>query len=394
MIKRNYILTTLLLFPFFAGAQSVEYGPGLFHVNPAWTIKKHSLYLGGHSRAFFKDEIQKNRKNEEKHGTTYWDIQGGMGLYYGLSSKFQLGLSQIVYQDTHEGGAGYSAPGNLYLQAKLGNLSPPKSSWMAGLQLDLYMPISDYSNIPLEPYRADRIGIGLKALFSIVSEPLFPQYGFNIHGNLGIFSHNDLGLVLTDADEDTITVNETTQELIYGIAFSTSMQEFGLFAELYGRTFLTQPPISAYSRENSLYISPGISYTPNAWMKLKVALDLRILGGDDETLYKGEKGSFAQLPWEHVPNYPSWRINLGTVIALNRKKSIEERQKYLGVQKSRAFEAISGKETIYDHLTDERREAENVEAELERIRADRERMEKLLQRLKTILESPSQQEEK
>ncbi len=394
MQKFLYILILIFCFPLWSGAQSIDYGPGLFHVNPAWTIKKQSFYLGSHSRAFFKDEIQSVNGGEEKQGITYWDIQGGMGLYYGLSSKFQLGFSQILYQDTHENGSGYSMPGNIFFQAKLGRLSPSNSNWMSGLQLDVRLPLGNYTNIPLEPYTVDRIGIGLKGLFSIVSEPMFPEYGVNIHGNIGVFSHNDLGMVLTNVDDDTITVDETSQELIYGLAFSTSMQEFSLFAELYGRTFLTRPPVSAYSRENSIYISPGISYAPNPWMKLKVALDIRILGGDDETLYGGKGGSYAQLPWEHVPNYPSWRINMGTVITLNPTKSVEQRKEYLNVQKERALEAVSGQETIYDRLTDDRREAENVEAELERIRADRERMERLLERLKTILESPSQPEEK
>ena len=390
------LIFSLLIIATTALATPLGLGLGQLHVQPAWTVPKGNLYLGTHSRAFFKDEVRE-LPDGTSSGVTYWDVQGGLGFTYGFTSKLQFSLSQIIYQDNHKGGKGYNLPDDLFLRAKLGNIGSDKGNFRLGLAVDLKLPTAEYHNLALEPYSAGRIGVGFNAYFSIVSEPLFPSLGININANVGIFNHNDLGLRLTNLEQDTITVQKATQELLYGFSFSKTGQEFGFFLELYGRSFLQKPPVTAFTRENSLYVAPGITYATNSYLTLMVALDLRILGGKDETAYDGEMGSPLHRPWQTVPNLPSWRINVGASIALSRKPTTRTDMPGVGGTVGASGQSAPVSEKLYEELASERRKTESAEAELERIRAERQRMEDLLKRLREVLEwpaTPSQQKEK
>ncbi len=365
----------------------IELGSGPMRVSSALTIPRGQLYLGAYSRAFFKDEVSTSSSGTSS-GVTFWDIQGALGLYYGFTSRLELGLSQILYQDNHKGNKGYNFPDDLYLRVKLGSIGPKTSLIRLGTQVDVHLPTAEHHNLALEPYSAGRIGMGIIGLFSIVSQPLFPDLGYHVNVNAGIFTHNDLGIQPSEITDDTLLVRKDTQEFIYGLSFSKANQEFGFFAELYGRRFLQQPPVSAFTRENSLYFSPGISYAPNPWLHLKVALDLRLLGSNDETSYDGENGSLLDRPWQTVPNLPTWRINVGAVVALHSKKHMQVRPRTPGQGETITSAPGQVDEKLYKSLADSRQETENAEAELERIRSERQRMEDLLQRLRRILEQP------
>lgn len=381
-------LAVLLSFVSSGASLDIGLGSGPMRVGSALTIPRGQLYLGAHSRAFFKDEISTTAGGSSS-GVTFWDIQGALGLHYGFTSRLELGLSQILYQDNHKGNKGYNFPDDLYLRAKLGSIGPKTSNIRLGAQVDVRLPTAAHHNLALEPYSAGRIGMGIMGLFSIVSQPLFPDFGLNINLNAGVFTHNDLGIQLSEVTDDTLLVRKDTQEFVYGLSFSKGGQEFGFFAELYGRRFLQQPPVSAFTRENSLYFSPGISYSTNSWLQLKVALDLRILGSKDETSYEGEGGSLIARPWQTVPNLPTWRINVGAVVALHSKKHIQPTPRTTEQGQLITSAPASADEKLYKSLADSRQETENAEAELERIRSERQRMEDLLQRLRRILERPT-----
>ncbi len=370
-------------------ASTIGFGSGTLYVRPAYNPPRATFFCGTHARAFFKDEVRKEASGLSS-GATFWDIQGGIGFYYGLTSRLELGVSQIFYQDTHKDEKGYNLPDDLFLHAKLGSLGRKNSSMRFGVQMDLRLPTAKYHNLPLEDYASGRIAIGVTALASIITDPLYPETGLNIHFNLGLMSHNDVAARLVDHPLDTLTVAKNSQELVYGSAFSTTWQDFGFFAELAGRAFLSKPPLNAYTRENSLYLTPGITYAPNTWMKLRVAMDLRILGGTDETRYDGEEGSYAAVPWSHPLNLPQWRISVGTLMSLNPHKVQVVRRKENALKRATVIQEASPDEKIYDDLAAERKKTEGAEAELERIRSERQRMESLLDRLRKILESPAE----
>ncbi|NOY61316.1 MAG: hypothetical protein GXO75_20580 [Calditrichaeota bacterium] len=385
----KYVFSVIFVLFFSATAFPVTFGSGAMHVNPAWSVPKGSLLLGGHSSAFFKDEVNPGTGGLSS-AVTYWDVQGMMGLIYGFTDKVEFHFSQMMYQDTNYGDKAFNIPDDLWLNAKLGSIGPKNGSVRVGVQLDLRLPTGHIHNIPLEPYSAARIGVGVTGLFSIITEPLFPELGLNINANIGYFNHNDVGQVLTSFKNDKIAVEQNTTELVYGFSVSNMSKDFGYFGEIYGRYFIQKPPVTAFTRENSLFVTPGIMYTPNPWLRLKVGLDLRILGNKDETAYSGDEGSVLRKPWQTVPNLPSWRINVGAIISLRRNatKPAGQIPAFEGTSLSIA-DTTARDEKLLDQLAKERQQTESAEAELDQIRNERERMENLLKRLRNILQQPS-----
>lgn len=377
------IALPLLVFMFStAEASWTNHGKGLVHVNSAWSQNKSSLRLSSHARSFFKDEVT-HKPDGTASGVTYWDIQSGWGLRYGLSNHFELGISQVVYQDNHKGGQGYNVPDDLFLSAKFGSIGSRDSNFRLGLQFNSRIPMAEYHNVPFEPYSAGRIELGLMGLVTFSSDPLFPDYGVNVHLNAGFLNHNDMGTRLTTSELDTIRADESSREFLYGLGFSKMWREFGIFIEIYGRNFIQQPPVSAYTRENSMYVMPGLIYDANPWLSLQVGLDLRLLGNNDETDYNA-----VPKIAEHLPNLPSWQIYIGASVTLIPKK-LRQTTAYKPRGTSTTSAPVDDTE-LYKALADERRKTENAEEELERIRSERRRMEQMLERLRRILEWPSQ----
>ncbi len=394
MKNLKYVFSLVLVLCYSTAAFPVTFGSGAMHVKPAWSVPKGSLFLGGNSDAFFKDEVNQSTGGLSS-AVTYWDVQGMMGLIYGFTDKVEFHLSQMMYQDTNYGDKAFNIPDDLWLNAKIGSLGKKNSSVRVGVQLDLRLPTGNIHNIPLEPYSASRIGVGVTGLFSIITEPLFPELGLNINANVGYFNHNDVGQVLTSFKNDKISVEQSTTELVYGFSVSNMSKDFGYFGEIYGRYFIQKPPVTAFTRENSLFVTPGIMYTPNPWLRLKVGLDVRVLGNKDETAYSGEAGSVLRKPWQTVPNLPSWRINVGAVISLRRSetKLSDQMPVFQGTNVS-VSDTTARSQKLLDQLAKEKQQTESAEAELDQIRNERERMQNLLKRLKNILQQPAGTTEK
>ncbi|MBN2357008.1 hypothetical protein JXO59_12905 [candidate division KSB1 bacterium] len=391
-MKTWFVNATLfgLLFLSSATVAAIGFTGTTAHITPAYTATKGSLYFATHGRVYFKDELE-TRRSGMIVGETYWLLQGGFGLIYGFNDHLEFGLDQLVYQDTHRYPDGYNLPDDLFFHAKVASFGRKQGNVRFGAQLDIRFPVGKEHNLVLEPYASDRLGWGLQGLFSIISEPQYPDAGININVNAGYFYHNDLGLRLSQRPNDPLPVQTNTAEWIYGVSFSKSLPEFGFFGELYGRSFAQKPPITAYTRENSIYFSSGIAYRANSWLKLRVALDLRILGGDDETRYDGDQKSYTARLWRTVPNLPGWRLNIGTVMAFRLKRSDAGGQDGDPFQHALIDEVQPKDEEMYKDLIEEKRKTESAENELERIRAERQRMEDLLQRLRKILEAPSKE---
>ena len=137
-------------------ASTIGFGSGTLHVRPAYGAPKSALFLGAHTRAFFKDEVHQEPSGLSA-GQTFWDIHGAFGLSYGLTSRFELGITSILYQDNHRNSNGYNLPDDLILHAKLGSLGRASGNTRFGVQLDLRLPTGEFHNLPLENYSAGRI---------------------------------------------------------------------------------------------------------------------------------------------------------------------------------------------------------------------------------------------
>lgn len=365
-------LLGLVLAPLASMAQ-VNGGRGPMYVRSAWTLPPGHLTVYGHARIFGQVS---NVNLSDLSAYTIWDAQGSLNFNYGLNRRIELNFAPIVYQDTNRGGKGYHFIDDLFLRVKVGAFGTPGSALSYGLEMASRLPTAARHNLVFEPYATGRAGFGATGILSYARDPLYPDAAFNMHFNLGYWNHNDVGQKLSDLEPtvDLVRVGNMTQELLYGAAVVLPSDRFDLRLELYGTAFLQKPPVTAYSRESMAYLSPGISYKPYRWMSLDCSIDLRVAGEKDQTTY----GAVGQI--SDMPNYATWRLNLGMKVTVLPKSlySISERDILMKRAESRR--------ELFEQIIREQRETESAEAELERIKDERRKAERELSRLRQILE--------
>lgn len=365
----------------FAGAQQ-NGGRGLTYVKSAWNIDPGYLILYAHTR-FFGKVSNINLAQSITSAVTFWDVQGGLSFNYGISDHFELVFNPIVYQDNHKGGKGYNLIDDMFLSLKIGSFGSKGGSLRYGIDLSTRFPTAKKHNIAFEPYSAGKVSFGVNTRFSYARDPLYPDDGLSLHFNLGYWNHNDVGKQLSEFDplQDTVRVKQTTQELMYGAGIVLPSDKFDFSLELYGSSFIQQPPITAYSRENVAFLAPKIRYKAYRWLSIDMSLDLRLSSNKDETDY-----TFVyNIP--DVPNYPAWRLSLGTRWTLlpTRVYSTSERDILMRKAETRR--------ELFEQIIREQRETEAAEEELERIKEERRKAERELARLRRILEGEAKRKQ-
>jgi hypothetical protein len=169
-----------------------------------------------------------------------------------------------------------------------------------------------------------------------------------------------------------------SDEILFGLGYRYPAGTFAFSAEINARAFLTQPPITAYSREYQSYLTAGVHYIPYPWLTLKMGLDINLISGADQTVYSTTSLS---PPPADFPNYPSWRMVLGAKIGILPASLYASDEKTLLKKKSLEREALM------NQMLQEQKDTENAEGELSRIRSERAKLEAELERLRKLLES-------
>ncbi len=354
-------------------------GIGLTYVQSAWNLERGVFTVNTHSRVFGKSANYTDRSP-----LMIWNISGRINLNYGIGRHFEISATPIIYQDTNVGGEKVNSPDDIFLSIKAGSFTSPTSSLTYGATLSARLPTGDSRNIPFEPYSSARLGFGITGLLSYSMDPLYPEHAPNFHFNLGYWNHNDVGAELVAGGEVSTQPTSMTQEVLYGAGVKIPKALFDFTFELVGNAFFQAPPSAAYSRENYLYFTPAVHYKPLKWMSMRAGVDLRISKADDKTFYADDRSGVTRtLPGEQ-PNYPGWRLNLGTSFSLQPSGSYRAKERDLLMQKAES------RRELFEQIIREQRETESAEAELDRIRAERVRAEKELQRLRSILEGEAQ----
>lgn len=342
-------------------------GNGLTYVKSAWNLKPGFLTLYGRTRFFGKVSTQ-----GQASATTFWDVQGAFSFNYGINDHIELAISPVMYQDTHQGKSGYNFPDDLFLGLKFGSYNLKGTSLTWAISLDSRFPTGKYHNLPFEPYSAGTIEWGFTGMLTYSRDPLYPEDNLNIHANLGYLNHNDVGQKLSQSD---ISVTNMSQQFLYGIGMKLPSSEFDFSIELYGNKFLQQPPQTAYSLEDYIYLTPGISYKAYRWLTLNFATDLRLSPDKDES-----DELLAKFFGTDMPNYPGWRINLGMTLTLLPTNVYQLSDKEILMKKAES------RRELFEQIIKEQRETESAEEELERIKEERRKAERELDRLRRILE--------
>lgn len=378
MNRIKFIVTgvVICLFTNVLGEEFFHGNRGPIHLSPAWNLAKGDLTFHANSRFYFNNKSYTNPDGPNT-AVTYWDIQGGANIYYGIARNYQVGLSQIIYQDNHKSGKGYNLPDDLFLDFRVGSFPSAPSRIKYGVKLMARFPVAQYHNVQLEPYSAGTVAIGIIGLASYAMDMVQPDEGLNAHVNLGIIDHNDSGAQIAEEYGSDYVNSGHSREVFGGLALILPTSKFDFSLELFGNYNVSKPPPTAFSRHNYAYVSPGITYKSSHWLSFAFGFDFRM------TPNKTNKSDY--LPsgtTEVLPTFPTWRVNFSMKMNLvsSAKKQFAEKQKS-------EVSTPEEKKDVYQEIAQERKKVENAEAELEKIRKERERMDEILKRLRKALEN-------
>jgi len=360
-----------------AYANGINGGRGLNYVKSAWNLNSGHLTFYARSQAFGQIATYSSQS------IAVWDIQGAVSLNYGVSDHVEFAIAPVIYQDTNRGQYEYLLPGDLMLSLKCGSYNLKGSHLTLGIGFDTKLPTGKTQNLPFEPYSAGKASWGFTGMVSYSKDPLYPENDFNVDLNLGYLNHNDVGEKLSDYENDQYSVSKMTQQVLYGLGFKIPTITFDFTLEMNGCAFIQPPPKqTAYSVENYLFLSPGINYKASSWLTLKVGVDLLLSSNKDETTY-----SYINELAGGLPNYPSWRANLGLNVHLLPASVHKISDKDILIKKAES------RRELFEQIINEQQKTESAEQELEKIKEERRKAEKELERLRRILEGDQKKPE-
>jgi hypothetical protein len=350
-------------------------GVGLVHVRSALNLKPGHLILYTQNQAF--------GKIDHTTPTAFWVIQNAFSLNFGISDHVELSISPILYQDTHKGSTGYNFPDDLFIGLKFGSYIFQESSVAWSISLDGRFPTGECHNIFFEPYSAGRFSWECTGMISYIKNLDYFNESLIVDFNLSYLNHNDAGQKLSGCQNDPSPVSHVSQEFSYGFGINLPTSIFDFSFELFGNMFYQPPPETAYGLENYLYFTPTIKYKATNWLTISAGLDFRLSRDIDETCYE-----FVSRPVpDDFPNYPNWRVRMGFKFLLLPIKDCSVSKKDL------LLERANVRRKLFEEIIDEQRETEAIEEEFEQIKAERIKAEKIIERLRQILEQDQKKKE-
>ncbi|GBE26491.1 hypothetical protein BMS3Bbin03_00404 [bacterium BMS3Bbin03] len=359
-------------------AQEHSGGDGLIYVHSAKAIGK------GYLNTYFNSRFFGKLGGAGLRVATYWDVQGAFAINYGLTDRLELQLLPVLYQDTNRGGTGYNIPDDFFLKLKIGSLGDPESPFRFGIIASTRIPTGKTHNIIYEPYSAGTIEAGFTGLMSYFKDVGYPEDNYSFHANLGYIFHNDAGNKLTDSPNDTVSAKSISTELTYGFGLRYPFDKWDITFEFNGNAFLQKPPVTAFSRENYFYFTPGVRYKVLRWLNIDFAADLRMTPDKDETKYEFGIG---RLPMQLPSTWPDWRINLAVQVFILPVSLRQESERDILMKKA------ASRRELFEQIVRQQKETEAAEKELERIKKERRKAEKELQNLRELLEGKKKKTE-
>lgn len=308
-MKKKYLILLTLFYIFFLSTTLFAAAPTktkLFVLEPAWNLLPSRCSFALNTNAYFKNEIIQ-RDDGSRYEIAFHHLQNSLQVGYGLSRQFELELKQILYQDHHQGGKGYSIPDDLYLKIKFASNKLKNSRFHLGLNLSSRISLASQHNVILEPYNGGRLTFGLTGLFSYASEIFLPEYMFSFHANLGYLNHADTGQYIRNYQQKSAQVYNPSQELTYGLALVFPSNPVNFSFEIFGNGFIQKPPVTAYARKFYLYFTPSMQFALFSNFYLNLGLDLRLSNCKSIEFYES-------LPESGLPNsfdlapLPAWRL--------------------------------------------------------------------------------------
>ncbi len=239
-----------------------------------------------------------------------WVVRNTMHLDYGITDNFLFGLNTSLYQDIHR-----KDPSNnfdqLTLTLKAGSFSFSNDHFAVAGLASFMFPFSDYQNNYGLPYNGGGNEIGLNFIFTYYTDNLFPKESTSLSINLGYYNFRDIDEDISHNSNEFIVQNSSSA-LNYGFGLLVPTPSIDLIIELWGHTYIQQPPVIAYSRENQMFMTFATRLSVLSFINLNIGADILLTGNEEETDFKVAKSfSISQIPRVSGVNYPEWRFFVG-----------------------------------------------------------------------------------
>ena len=348
-----------------AGATQFAGGKGLTIVQYPITLPPGALNVQLHTRAFAKSLPDFTLSN----GT------GALSFNFGFTKHLEIGFTQILYQDLNVSAIDQDhleqIPDDTYLRVKLGNIpfTVGNAYFKFGVLNQLRYRTGVVDNIYLEPYVSDGIEWEIDLLLSYFSNPLYEENAPALHFNVGYLNHNDAGIGNSPF--------KAAQEFVYAAAYVFPTRLFDFYLENSGLTFTNYPKEWVYSRESSIWLTPGVRY--------KMFYGLNLLLGVDVLLWSEDDKTSPALP-DVYPNYPDWRIN-GTISFSPSTSFFRQPTFSQAGDPKNLRKLLRDRKSLFEWVVDDQEGLEYIDIELEKIKAERKKAEQDLEKLKKELEN-------
>jgi hypothetical protein len=340
----------------------------LIHTHTGRVFDQGDLEIHSNMNFFTKlGQLRKGVTDPNFKAVNWWNISGNMMLTYGLLNHFDVTVAPRVYQDLNCRSEKANIPDDIFLTLKAGSFAFANRKFYTAGMINIRIPTGEGHNSYFNEYSSGALEYGLMAALSYYIDPYLPERSFSSHLNLGWLNHNEAGKTI--AQDYAATKNST--EFQFGLGFLYPMEMFEFMLELNGINYLEQPESVVFARENWIYLSPAICYKPLYWISMELGIDYLVLNAKDESSY---------IPVQDLPNYSTWKVNLGVNIRILPLGAGIESQ--LELQRRQ----FGKRGDFFKSIIEEREKVENVQEELERLKRDREEAEKELEILKQILE--------
>jgi len=350
-------------------------GYSLIYTEKAQLLAPGELSLVLHSRAYAKVINSAN--------FTLYDGTGAISANFGFSRVLELGITVLAYQDLNLSqriinGQPYreQIPDDMILRTKFGGWGVPLKSSMLrfGFDLNYRLRTGQVDDVYLEPYSSNAMELGVNGIFSLFTDAFYPDEAHQVHLNIGYLNHNDAGFGRG--------LFSSSQELLYSVGYVYPTLKIDLHGEFYGTHFMERPPTDVFSREDYLYVAPGVTYKPFYGFNIQFATEWLLLNAKNTTVGR-------VIPPDYPGNYPPWRIS-GNLVLYPSTAFFSEPTFARVTEESRRRERLleqSGldRRALFEWVTDEDFGTEYIDLELEKIRQEREKAEQELERLKKEL---------
>lgn len=303
----RYIVKSFLLLGLIVGsslsltAQIYTSGSKVLHVQEALLPKEGTLTASNQMSVY----------GSTNAAGSVWDIRNSLFVDYTFSKYIMVSLSPTLYQDINVDPSvkeSNTPLSDIGITVKTGSYLFYSDYIALGGFFNFNLPIGDPQahNVPLEPYRGIGPSFHIAGLFSYYGDNLFPDESFSIHTNIGFSMYLDKDKRVNLRDKSIVNLDRNSSvsptAIDYGFALKYPIGFIGLYSEVWGTGFLTEPDAYIYSNESFSYLTLGLTMRPLDFVMLELSGDVLVYGSKNT-------GKTSDI----VPNvnYAPWKLNVG-----------------------------------------------------------------------------------